>query len=236
MKIGELSPMHHAARALASVGFRVLPLQPGAKTPAIEKWQLRASTDLDQVDEWWSAEPSFNIGIATGEDFTVIDLDVKTADGIAEWDDLCVVEHGTSPSSPLTAKTWSNGRHLFFRGNNTIHNSAGKIAPGVDIRGVGGYVVAAPSVVNGSVYEWLVGGEDIAIHLLPDLPPLPEWVIGKCHARRSDPRPRQAVSIGRTGKPTSIRRCSGSGSSPVSTAVQSRALAPTIKHSSSLPG
>ena len=66
-------PRH--ARALALSGFKVFPLRPGDKRPLITKWQEQATNRLDQVLNWWSVTPNANIGIATGDGLTVIDID-----------------------------------------------------------------------------------------------------------------------------------------------------------------
>ncbi len=59
------------------------------------------------------------------------------------------LRHGgtVSPAWPdtLTARTRSGGFHLYYATSEPIGNSVGKIAPGVDFRGVNGYVVASPS-------------------------------------------------------------------------------------------
>jgi hypothetical protein len=54
------------------------------------------------------------------------------------------------------ASTPSGGGHLYFRPppGVEIRNSAGKLGPGLDVRGVGGYVVAPPSVIDGKAYRW----------------------------------------------------------------------------------
>ena len=54
------------------------------------------------------------------------------------------------------------GRHIFFRcENGDVRNSAGAIAPGLDIRGDGGYVVLPPSIhPSGRPYVWSVDSAD----------------------------------------------------------------------------
>ena len=50
----------------------------------------------------------------------------------------------------------ANGRHLYFDTNGLlIGNSVGKLGPGIDVRGDGGYVVGAGSVhPSGHVYRY----------------------------------------------------------------------------------
>jgi hypothetical protein len=47
-------------------------------------------------------------------------------------------------------RTPSGGRHYYFKGS--APTSAGRLAPGVDVRARGGYVLIPPSVVNGVTY------------------------------------------------------------------------------------
>ena len=56
----------NAAADLVSLGFKVLPLVPGTKLPAIKAWQKAASDDADVIAEWATWWPNANIGIATG--------------------------------------------------------------------------------------------------------------------------------------------------------------------------
>lgn len=85
------------------------------------------------------------IAVPTGpaSDLAVVDLDVKHGGGGLEW--LAANTHRI----PRTRQhgTRSGGRHLLFKypAGRTIRNSAGKVAPGVDIRGAGGYVIVPPS-------------------------------------------------------------------------------------------
>lgn len=64
-----------AALDAASRDWRVFPLIPGDKRPAISEWETRATTDPDRITRAWSVA-AYNVGIATGPSgLIVIDLD-----------------------------------------------------------------------------------------------------------------------------------------------------------------
>ena len=50
----------------AGLGMAVFPLLPRSKEPATKHGFKDASRDMDQVKTWWSENPEYNIGIATG--------------------------------------------------------------------------------------------------------------------------------------------------------------------------
>lgn len=85
-----------------------------------------------------------------GPDFVVIDLDRKNGkDGLAAWQKL-----HPEPVETLTAYTPNNGTHLWFRTPKPLGNTSSKLAPGIDTRGVGGYVVCPPSKIAEGEYRW----------------------------------------------------------------------------------
>jgi hypothetical protein len=149
---------------------------------------------------WPGGQP--NIGIACGPSrLVVLDLDAH-GELPEDWRRLPGVDDGKDVfaqicewagmdwPSTYTVATPSSGSHLYFTapGDSTIRNSVSMIGPQVDVRAIGGYVVAAGSVVNGTAYE--VIGED-------DAAPLPEW-IGRLLAPKPAPQPKQAGRGGGT--------------------------------------
>ena len=136
-----------AALAYAARGWRVHPLSPGKKIPATKHGCKDATTDAEQIKKWWATWPTANIGLATGGEFWVIDIDPAGMDWL-EANDLPQTHEAT---------TGRGGKHLLYRtpADRTIRNSAGQIAPGVDVRGVGGYIVAAPSISEHGQYHWI---------------------------------------------------------------------------------
>lgn len=138
-----------AALAYASWGWAVFPLQPGLKVPATRHGLKDASTDTEQIREWWKANPKANIGLPTGGRFDVIDIDAPT--GWWSWIELD--KAGSLPAIHGKVSTPRSGGHLYVTPTGR-GNTAGTL-PGVDYRGVGGYVVAPPSVDgNGRRYMW----------------------------------------------------------------------------------
>ena len=136
------------ALAYAARGWRVHPLKPRDKTPITKHGCKDATTDEQQIRRWWKQWPEANIGLATGYDFWALDIDPNGM-GWYEANDLPATHEAT---------TGRGGRHLLYRlpTGVVIQNSADRIAPGVDVRGIGGYIVAAPSIhPNGTPYIWL---------------------------------------------------------------------------------
>jgi len=138
------------ALAYARRGWKVFPLAVRDKMPLIKDGRgcLDATTEREQILKWWAKCPSANIGIATGESFFVLDIDPKNNGNL--W-----LETVDLPDT-IQQQTGSGGTHYLFSGPPDIPNSSGKIAPGVDIRGFNGYIVAPPSIhPNGNRYTWL---------------------------------------------------------------------------------
>lgn len=142
------------ALAAARLGWRVFPLVPNRKTPLVKDWEHVATTDPAQLNLWFSQWPDANYGVACGPSgVIVVDLDVKNdIDGIRNWAELTA---GMDLPAALRVDTASGGQHLYWRGSG-VRNSAGQVAPGVDVRGEGGFVVGPGSVVDGSRYTVVV--------------------------------------------------------------------------------
>lgn len=150
------SRLHGAARAYADHGWHVFPCRPGEKVPATAHGVHEATTDLAQIDAWWTADPDRNVGIATGATSGIYVLDIDGMDGYEAFADLAA-EHDACLPAALWQATPSGGIHGVMRHpGGHLPNTAGRLAANVDTRGDGGYVLAAPSVhPNGGRYRWL---------------------------------------------------------------------------------
>lgn len=148
-----------AALGYAVAGLRVFPLHRGSKRPAIANGLTGATTDPTLILNWWSGwTATYNIGLATGDGLAVVDVDPR---------------HGgeVDPAWPKThtVTTPSGGLHLYYATDARVPNSVGRLAPGVDVRGDGGYVVAPPSEIREvGRYEVAERGVPVAV--------LPEWM------------------------------------------------------------
>lgn len=170
-----ISRFGRSALAYAALGIRILPLIPRGKVPILHDWGNRATLLRETVTDWWGEWPEANIGGATGRGLAVLDVDPAhggfvALEGLEE-------AHGSLPLTP-TVKTGSGGLHYWFRLPDGLRlgNSAGKLGPGLDIRGDGGQVVLPPSIhPNGSPYSWL--GE-ARIGEVP-FAPMPSWMLAE---------------------------------------------------------
>jgi hypothetical protein len=135
----------------ASQGLHVFPVQANGKQPYPGTHGCKdATTDPDQVRAWWTRWPDANVGIATGHLVDVIDIDGPPA-GIKSWGRL-KVENKLPPILGKVSTPRPGGNHLYVPA--TGRGNGAKVAPGIDYRGAGGYVVAPPSRTDVGHYVW----------------------------------------------------------------------------------
>lgn len=142
----------------AAMGWAVLPLQPRAKIPLgalVPNGLLDASKDPAVITRWWIQYPDANIGIATGSASGFCALDVDPRHGGEDALFALSKKIGLSVDT-ITNLTGGGGFQYLYRTNDsTVRNSAGKLGPGLDIRGEGGYIVVPDSIhPSGNAYEW----------------------------------------------------------------------------------
>jgi len=168
-----------AALFYAQHGWPVFPCKPRGKQPLVSRGFHSATRGPETIREWWRRWPEANIGIPCGDDFTVLDIDGP--DGESALNALGR-EHGP-PLPDTLAATTGRGRHLYF-GACGLRNSTGRIAPQVDVRADGGYVIVPPSIHPGGVeYEW-AQGQPFTDWPMP-LPDLPNWLRERARSRTS---------------------------------------------------
>jgi len=163
--------MLQSALWYAELGYAVFPCAPGRKVPMTEHGLRDATTDAEQITQWWTRHPDANVAIRT-DGLLVIDVDgEKNAWPGNEPDKLADLD-----ASPLSL-TPHGGRQYFSRQpeGHAWRNTAGRLAQRVDSRANGGYVLVAPSVVDGKAYRWL---EDHELSASPQcLPEPPAWLV-----------------------------------------------------------
>jgi len=140
----QVIPLHNPVEGRCSCRNGVTCSSPG-KHPRIP-WKEGGSTEPAVIREWWRHWPDANVGIVTGPVSGLLILDIDGEQGRKSLRAL-EQQHGQLPDT-WSVTTGSGGVHLYFRWPRglKIRNSAKKIAPGIDIRGDGGYVVAPPSL------------------------------------------------------------------------------------------
>lgn len=183
-----------AARHYAEVGWYVHPLRPQAKLPATRHGVLDATNDVARVEAWWRLLPRANIGIATGPSgLLVVDLDGET--GRLSWTRLAG-RNGGHERTRVAETGKPDGLHIYLEGDGP--STAGRLGPGIDTRGRGGYVIASPSVhPNGRRYRLRDAFAPIAdapVWLLDLLKPAPPPPVGE---RGSLPPGARATPYGR---------------------------------------
>lgn len=163
-----------AAMRFASYGWRVVPCSLEAKHPKLKGWQNLATTDEDQIIEWWSnGFAGHGVSIVFGPTSGVVDIDCDNAEDGDKLRDLAF--GGEWPVTP----TYLSGRrktpHRLFRWRDDLppiaHKNLRDLA-GLDIDlklgagDKGTHSLAPPS----KGYEWLPGlsPDECEVADLPD--------------------------------------------------------------------
>jgi len=174
-----ISNLTDDAKKLAEQGFHIFPCKPNQKIPATPHGCKDATDDPAKINGQYIH--GRNIAIATGHHtergyLAVIDFDTTT--GADEFQ----AENLPFPKT-VCSITPRGGSHWYFFFSREVKNSQGVLAPKVDVRGTGGYVLCSPSTVNGKAYQWENSPEEIqiaeapawleALICIPDAPPRP---------------------------------------------------------------
>ena len=201
--------MLEAALEYARRGWPVLPIQSPqgqqcscgnarcksvGKHPRTKHGLRDATIGERQIRAWWNCWPDANVGIATGSASGVVVLDIDPRHGGDASLSALERKHGPLPQT-LRVQSGGNGQHLYFRNPASPVKSRAGIAPGVDLRAEGAYIIAPPSLhASGNTYR-LLDGKNLANCPLAELP---TWLAERPQATRPAPAQEKArVSEGR---------------------------------------
>jgi Bifunctional DNA primase/polymerase, N-terminal len=141
-------------QALAYVrrGWLVFPCLPGQKIPATRHGYRDATTDEQQISEWFGRSSRWNVAIATGApgpDVLDIDQHGPAGNGFAALNKL---RHaGLVDGAAAYVRTPTGGMHAYFTGSDQRN---GRLpSHHLDFRSHGGYIVALPSQIDGKPYR-----------------------------------------------------------------------------------
>ncbi len=163
------SIVFEAAMRYAELGYAVFPCAPGDSRPLTANGFHDASIDPEQIERWWTAHPSANIGLPTAG-LLVVDIDSATT----PWPGA---ERALELATGAMARTPRGGSHHLFRrpAGKAWRCTQSELAPQVDTRTDGGYIVVPPSRRPDGEYRWIPGLE---LDAPPDrLPEPPAWLV-----------------------------------------------------------
>jgi hypothetical protein len=148
--------------------FHIFPCNPD-KTPTIVGWEQNATNNTFSVEAKWQSNPQLLPAIPVGaHSLVILDCDKKSnADGVEAFHSLCA-GRGIDLSGCFVVETPSGGLHFYFRTETPYDNSSGLLPAGIDVRGLGGYVIAPGATLpDGRSYRIIAGAWD-AIPTLPE--------------------------------------------------------------------
>lgn len=175
-----MTSLDHALR-LARLGFPVFPLVGDSKLPLIEDFPNRATRNETTLGQWFwdpvlSWPQPYNVGISTtrfGVDEALIALDVDDKNGKNGSQELLKLEmRGLELPPTYEQTTPTGGRHIVYRAPVAVRGGVDRLAPGLDVKSHGGYIVASGSTIGGKAYT--DNGQPVA--------EAPQWLIDRCGA------------------------------------------------------
>jgi hypothetical protein len=204
------SPLLESALYYAALGWSVVPthkimrLSDGAATctcpsgvsciskgkhPAVAwmRYQQTAAS-MEQIREWFEGVfTGYGVGIVTGAVSDIFVIDIDEGPGKPGGDTIRDLQmlYGDLPFT-VQARTGGGGRHLIFRHPHDVWITTARntLGPGVDTRGDGGFIVAAPSLhESGRFYLW----DELAHIRTTAIAEAPAWVIELTEGSPPDP-------------------------------------------------
>lgn len=172
-----MSSLLEAALAYAAQGWHVFPCLPNSKAPATTRGFYDATTDQKTIRAWWRERPTANVAVWTGttSGLYVVDVDNPTHPIVEEL------------PPTLQARTPRGGAHYFYALSKDCplpgtvggdkDEAKNKLGYKIDARGDGGYVLLAPSVVDGKSYTWVNSGP---------MAPVPQFIVERMRPQQRE--------------------------------------------------
>lgn len=185
------SCLSEALRYATELDWAVFPVPPGTKKSHKSKKHSNginwgATKDPDQIKRDFKKWPKANVGIPTGTGNGIFVIDADTVEGHGV-DGIANLQALVDANSPLpgtrTARSPTGSKHFYFRYPEgvKITNSDSTLAPGVDVRGEGGMVLAPPSVKPGvGAYDWISEA---------DITDAPQWLLDLVIEKEGERKP-----------------------------------------------
>jgi Bifunctional DNA primase/polymerase, N-terminal len=151
-----------AALDLYGAGLKQIPTGgEDGKTPLVRGWGCWKRQSRSTVEHFARKHPDANTGVLTGlSGITIVDYDDERTLASAEF---------RFGNTPLVTRTPRGGGHLWFRSSGERSANLRGFNWNIDVKGIGGYVVAPPSrKPGGGVYRLERGSWD-ALHRLPTI-------------------------------------------------------------------
>lgn len=184
---------------LGALGYRVVPIGPGAKHPDITKWQTKATDDEATIRGWLEGTKR-GVGWAmgmqpNGANLFTVDVDAHGADGTQALTRLIADNDPRSAAvfmQTVNAVTGGGGAHFVFSCPEHVEvRNTQRLVPGIDIRGEGGQIVVAPTVhpSTGIPYRWQRAPWRASIL------PAPAWLLDEMFRVPEPAPPSKGVSL-----------------------------------------
>lgn len=137
-----------ALRYAVTEEWAVFPCRVRDKRPVTPQGFKDATLDPAVITEWWRTNPDYNIGIAL-EASGLIVVDVDGPEAFAPFEKLNL------PSTRLVGTGRpEGGAHYYYRVPPDTRTPTAILAPKLDLRGAGAYVIAPPSIhPSGNKYQ-----------------------------------------------------------------------------------
>jgi hypothetical protein len=162
-----------AALKLAAFGFYVFPVRINGKLPTKKGWKEKATRDPETIRRLWKRP--FNVGIFCGKfgdgSRKIVAVDIDNKGGLCGDDGIFLLElEGKELPETYEQRTPTGGRHLLLVTDADVGNGDSRFPDGINIRGRGGFVLGAGSIVDKKLYTATPR----------PLAEAPQWLIEMC--------------------------------------------------------
>jgi bifunctional DNA primase/polymerase-like protein len=197
----DTDPNREVALKLGDAGISVFPCTADPKSPKFKKplvrWRALSCADEDAILRWWHEFPGALPGIDLQKaELLVLDGDRHGHDdGVTALRELLKQQPDFDGRAAPCTRTPNDGIHIFLAQNgHELTNRRGGLPDGIDVRGVGGFVIAPCAVLpDGRHYHPVAGKPDlIEAYRAGTVPFVPQGIVDLIQARRKPRKPADA--------------------------------------------